>query len=312
VHPKALSPGAGPTRTRVLVIDDDPSTLRLLRSMLEGQGYECLTAASGAEGLRVIKSTPGILVAISDINMPGMDGIVFQKIMCSHVPPSCAPRVIFLTAHARVEFAVAALRQGAIDFLIKPVRPQELLSAVKSAVERVQRDRVALQLPNQAATLAQQAEALAAALRGWTHSQPEEPTPGVGRRNARTSARGVTRPADLALLGMDHLRRSRRAFAPLAELDDVAWDLLLELLRAEMSLQRLSVSALSISVEYVSPTTALRRIQELVKAGHIVRNPDPLDARRDFVSLASESRAALERYLEHVAKELTAAVTAVQ
>jgi DNA-binding MarR family transcriptional regulator len=80
-----------------------------------------------------------------------------------------------------------------------------------------------------------------------------------------------------------------------------------ELLRAERNGQRLSVSALTVSVEQVSATTALRRTQELVKAGHIVRNPDPTDARRDFVALAPEIRATLDRYLERVAAELTAA-----
>ncbi len=110
--------------------------------------------------------------------------------------------------------------------------------------------------------------------------------------------------SELALLGMDHLRKLRRQFPPLGELDDVAWDLLRELLRAERNGQRLSVSALSVSVEQVSSTTALRRTQELVKAGHIVRSPDPSDARRDFVALAGEIRGTLDRYLERVASEL--------
>ncbi len=113
--------------------------------------------------------------------------------------------------------------------------------------------------------------------------------------------------SELALLGMDHLRRLRRQFPPLGELDDVAWDLLRELLRAERIGQRLSVSALSVSVEQVSSTTALRRTQELVKAGHIVRSPDPSDARRDFVALADEIRGTLDRYLERVATELATA-----
>jgi DNA-binding MarR family transcriptional regulator len=85
--------------------------------------------------------------------------------------------------------------------------------------------------------------------------------------------------------------------------------LLLQLLRAEHEDERLSVSALSISVEHASPTTALRRIQELVKAGHVVRQPDPLDARRDFVVLSAGSRAVLEKYLQQVAGELAAAAT---
>src|SRR5690606_35341407 len=196
-----------------------------------------------------------------------------------------------------VEFAVAALRLGAVDFLVKPVRPQELLAAVRNALERVDQNRVAMQLTDQAALLAQQAEALAAALNAWKQPQAEHVP-----RSAETAG------SDLALLGLDHRRRPRQAVAPLGDLDDVAWDLLRELLRAERAGQRISVSALSISVEHISPTTALRRIRDLVKAGHIARNPDPLDARRDFVALAPESRAALEHYLEQVTKELAAAV----
>jgi CheY-like chemotaxis protein len=195
-----------------------------------------------------------------------------------------------------VDFAVAALRLGAADFLTKPVRPQDLVSAVRSAVARVDRERAAMQLTDRAAMLAQEAEALAAALNAWKHPQQEQ----VARKP------DVTR-GDFAMLGLDHLRRPHHSFAPLGDLDDVTWNLLLELLRVEKAAQRVSVSALSISVGDISPTTALRRIRELVKAGHLVRKPDPTDARRDFVALAPESRAALEQYLARVAKELATA-----
>jgi response regulator RpfG family c-di-GMP phosphodiesterase len=229
--------------------------------------------------------------------MPGMDGISLLKSLGSLKGAASVPRFIFLTAYPEVDFAVQALRLGAVDFLVKPVRPQELLNAVRSAVQRVDSSRVAMQLTDQAAMLAQQAEALAAALSAWKQPQAEQ-----AARPAEAS-RG-----DLSTLGLDRLRRPRQALEPLGELDDVAWDLLLELLRADKTAQRISVSALSISVPHISPTTALRRIRELVKAGHILRNPDPMDARRDFVVLGSDCRAALEHYLEQVAKELAAAV----
>ncbi len=283
---------AGPSR--VLVIDNDSSMVLWVRSVLQAEGYECFTALSGEEALATLRSTPDILVAISDIHMPGMDGISLLRNMSSALSDAASvPRFIFLTAYPEIDFAVAALRLGAVDFLVKPVRPQELSGAVRRACERVDRSRAALELTDQAALLAKQAEALAAALNAWKHPQPEP----VARKPSE----------DFALLGLDHLRRPRQSFAPLGALDDVAWELLLELLRAERVPQRISVSALSISVEHISPTTALRRIRELVKAGHIIRNPDPMDARRDFVTLAPESRAALEQYLGQVAKELAAA-----
>lgn len=297
------------TRPQILVIDDDPTTLELVRSVLEANGYSCLSASSGEQALALIRTTPGILLAISDINMPGMDGIAVLRSISTQPLAHPSPRVIFLTAYPSIDFAVAALRLGALDFLTKPVRPKNLLQAVREAVERVNRERGAQQPPDRSA-LAQQAEALAAALKEWANLQRQEggqpaaptPAPGHAPQDPRT-----LRAGEFALLGMDHLRRLRRLFPPLGDLDDVAWDLLRELLRAERNGQRLSVSALTLSVEQVSSTTALRRTQELVKAGHIVRNPDPSDARRDFVTLAADIRDALDRYLQRVAAELAAA-----
>ena len=297
------------TRPQILVIDDDPTTLELVRSVLEANGYSCLSASSGEQALALIRTTPGILLAISDINMPGMDGIAVLRSISTQPLAHPPPRVIFLTAYPSIDFAVAALRLGALDFLTKPVRPRNLLQAVREAVERVNRERAAQQPPDPSA-LAQQAEALAAALKEWANLQRQEsaqpaapmPAPASAPQDPRT-----LRAGEFALLGMDHLRRLRRLFPPLGDLDDVAWDLLRELLRAERNGQRLSVSALTLSVEQVSSTTALRRTQELVKAGHIVRNPDPSDARRDFVTLAADIRDALDRYLQRVAAELAAA-----
>ena len=292
------------TNSRVLVIDDDPATLQLVRSVLEANGHACLTAASAEEALAIVNATHDILVAISDINLPGMDGILFLERINSHRASQPAPRVIFLTAYPRLDFAVAALRLGAIDFLTKPVRPKELLRAVATAVERVQKERGALPAAEDAASLVQQAQALAAALKGWAQAQPHAQAPASPRA-------ALSDPGEFALLGMEQLRRLRREFPPLSELEDVAWDLLLELMRAEKSSSRLSVSSLSISVEHVSSTTALRRIQELVKAGYMVRTPDPTDARRDFVVLAAECRELLLKYLERVGNEFAAAASDV-
>lgn len=295
-HRACTRTNAGAVKTRVLVIDDDPATVQLVSSVLEANGYQCLTAPNAEQALAIVDSSPQIAIAICDINMPGMGGILFlERINALVAPHVLPPGVIFLTAHPRLDFAVAGLRLGAVDFLTKPVRPKELLSAVVTAVQRVQRDR-ANHVPNEIAAVAQQAQALAATLKGWAQAQAQP-----DRRGA------VANPGELALLGMEHLRRLRRSVPPLSELDDVAWDLLLELMRAEKTGQRLSVSSLSISIDHVSSTTALRRIHELVKAGHIVRVPDPTDARRDFVALPDECRAILERYVDRVGRELAAA-----
>jgi len=72
------------------------------------------------------------------------------------------------------------------------------------------------------------------------------------------------------------------------------------LLRAEQSNQRLSVSALTISIPGVSATTSLRRIGELATGGYVDRTPDARDGRRDFVTLTAKARSLLTDYLANV------------
>jgi DNA-binding response OmpR family regulator len=289
---------------RILAIDDDPPTLELVSSVLTTNGFPCLTASSGEQALALIAANPDILLAISDINMPGMDGIALLGRINSQSPEGLAPRVIFLTAHARVDYAVAALRLGAIDFLTKPLRPQNLLGVVRNAWDSAVRARAASALPEEVAALARKAQELAAIVQRRAVPRPPESAPVPA--TTVTAERSASHSADVALLGMDRLRRLRREFPPLGDLDDVAWDLVRELVRVERTTQRLSVSALSMAAEQVSSSTAVRRIQDLVRAGILVRTPDPADARRDFVNLAPELRATLDRYLEQVAHEFAA------
>jgi CheY-like chemotaxis protein len=294
---------------RILAIDDDPPTLELVSSVLTTNGFPCLTASNGEQALALVAAHTDILLAISDINMPGMDGIALLGRINAQSPEGHAPRVIFLTAHARVDYAVAALRLGAVDFLTKPVRPQNLLGVVRNAWDGVLRARAASALPDEVAALARKAQELAAIVqRRAVPRSPESPPPPVADATP-AAERGASHSADVALLGMDRLRRLRREFPPLGELDDVAWDLVRELVRVERTMQRLSVSALSMAAEQVSSSTAVRRIQDLVRAGVLVRTPDPADARRDFVNLAPEMRATLDRYLEQVAQEFAAFAT---
>lgn len=258
---------------RVLVVDDDTATLDLICSVLEANGAQCLRAQSGAQALQLASAHDELQLIITDINMPEIDGLAFTQRIVEMRGRGWIPPVVFLTAYPSLDFAISALRLGATDFLIKPIRPAQLIEVFRRAV----------------------GEALAS-------RRPREPFKSVAGSTATPA-----KPHDVsgrALLGIDELRNLRRAHPILSELDDTESDLLLELLRSERAGRQLSVSALSISVdnERVSAATALRRIQNLVRAGLIVRVPDPHDARRDFVSLAPETRSALELYLTQVAE----------
>lgn len=268
----------------VLVVDDDEATRQLICSVLEASGVSCLSAAGGKEALGLATAHQDVRLIITDINMPDMNGLMFVERLSATLNQASLPRVIFLTAYPSVDVAVSALRLGAADFLIKPVRPAQLLSIVKQVIE---------QAP------------------GKVREAPCDGVPAQSQRHSPTATSGETMLPDVsgrALLGIDELRNLRRSHPLLCELDDTACDLLLELMRAERAGQRLSVSALSISIdaERASSATALRRIHNLVSAGHVARDPDPMDARRDFVALAPQTRVALGTYLQQVAKAFAA------
>jgi len=301
----------------VLLLDDDATMLRILEGILAGAGYSCVVTTDPAEALALVVARPQVAVVLSDIFMPGVTGIQFvNRLNASalHHPP---PRVLLLTAQPSLETAVDALRLGVRDFLVKPIRPPELIEAVERAMSQARQDRMAHQArPPQVEQLMRQAEELVGRLRNLAYSNegpevsdassgnvPAANVPGTqpvaeSRGSAGAPGRAPTRDSGkLAVLDtIEQLRRLRARYEH-HKLDDVAWDLLLELLRAERLRQRLSVSGLAISISGVSATTSLRRMNELAARGYLERVPDPSDARRDFVSLTPKSQELLAEYL---------------
>jgi len=106
---------------------------------------------------------------------------------------------------------------------------------------------------------------------------------------------------------IETFRRLRAHYVGCDGLDDVAWDLLLELASAEHQRQRLSVSGLMLSSSQVSSTTLLRRIHELTDRGYIERSQDPNDARRHYVMLTQKGHALIAEFLERFGENLQVA-----
>ena len=120
-------------KKRILVVDDEPQITRVLRTALTGSGYDVRTADDGHSGLRVAREWQPDLV-ITDISMPNMNGIQaidHLRDRFPHVP------VVVLTGYPDVHMAVSCLRDGVVDYLVKPVDSKQLLAAVSRAmVER--------------------------------------------------------------------------------------------------------------------------------------------------------------------------------
>lgn len=118
---------------RVLVVDDDPEIVSLLKRGLAYEGYRVDTASDGAEALAKAREHEPDLV-ILDIMMPGIDGIEVSKRLrqASDVP------ILMLTARATVADRVAGLNSGADDYLVKPFAFDELLARVRVQLRRRQ------------------------------------------------------------------------------------------------------------------------------------------------------------------------------
>ena len=115
----------------ILVVDDDPQTLRYVRSALSGADYTPIVAASGKEALRLMEERRPELVLL-DMMLPESDGI---ELMGDIFAISDVP-VIFISAYGRDQMIAKAFEMGASDYIVKPFSPTELVARVRAALRR--------------------------------------------------------------------------------------------------------------------------------------------------------------------------------
>ena len=125
---------------KVLLVDDTPANLKVLRQALEPEGYSILIATGGEAALRIARSAHPDLILL-DVQMPGMDG--FEA--CRHLKGDAATQdipVIFVTARAETESVVAGFRVGGVDYIVKPFQSEEVLVRVQThlKIDRLTRD----------------------------------------------------------------------------------------------------------------------------------------------------------------------------
>jgi nitrogen regulation protein NR(I) len=116
---------------RVLVADDELNMRRVLEAILRREGYDVITAANGVEALGGMESKGGVHTVITDLKMPGLDGMGLLKKLSSDYPD--VP-VVMITAHGSVESAVEAVKLGAFDYLEKPFEQEQIRQVVAKAI----------------------------------------------------------------------------------------------------------------------------------------------------------------------------------
>jgi FixJ family two-component response regulator len=141
------------TEPVVYVVDDDVSVRSALKSLIRSVGLDVEGFASGQDFLNFARpDVPGCIVL--DVRLPGISGLDFHKVLIKagiHLP------VIFITAHGDVPMSVRAMKAGAVEFLTKPFRDQDLLDAIQLSLDQ---DRIRRKQDSEIAELRERFESL--------------------------------------------------------------------------------------------------------------------------------------------------------
>lgn len=118
-------------KNRILMIDDDKSILKLFTRILQNQGYEVDAAETGDEALKKI-ATSSFDLALIDVKLPDMDGIDLSRRMNSTHPHIIK---IVITGFPSIENGVKALESGVDAYLVKPVKPEDLIKMINERMK---------------------------------------------------------------------------------------------------------------------------------------------------------------------------------
>jgi two-component system response regulator HydG len=125
-------PAAGAGAPTVLVVDDEPSNLTSLEKIFQREGMRVLAAPSAKAALDLMRSHR-VEVVLTDLMMPGVSGIELLRALKQLAPDT---EVVMMTAYGTVETAVQAMREGAYDFVEKPLKRMSIVKSVRKAAER--------------------------------------------------------------------------------------------------------------------------------------------------------------------------------
>jgi twitching motility two-component system response regulator PilH len=117
---------------RILIVDDSPTEIHVLKTMLEKNGFETLSATSGEEGIEVAKTDQPDLV-LMDVVMPGLNGFQATRQLTKNADTSSIPVIIVTTKDQETD-RVWGLRQGAKDYITKPAKEADLVSKINAVL----------------------------------------------------------------------------------------------------------------------------------------------------------------------------------
>lgn len=118
----------------IMIVDDSPTEVHVMRTVLEKHGYETMSAADGSECMSLVRETRPDLI-LMDVVMPGINGFQATRTL-SRDPETRSIPVVMITTKSQETDRVWGMRQGAIDYLVKPVAEAELVAKAREVLEQ--------------------------------------------------------------------------------------------------------------------------------------------------------------------------------
>jgi twitching motility two-component system response regulator PilH len=119
-------------KTSILIVDDSPTELYVLKNLVEGAGYHAITASDGESGIAQARSTKPDLI-LMDVVMPGLNGFQATR-QLSRDPETSSIPIIIVTTKGQETDRTWGLRQGAKDYVVKPIVAADLLAKIQSVL----------------------------------------------------------------------------------------------------------------------------------------------------------------------------------
>ncbi len=268
----------------VLVVDHDQGCISHCAEMLDELGYPHHCFTSSRPALEALGYTPAIKIVLANVQMPSVDGFALIEEARVRAGGSRPIAAIVLAEQPTTELAIQSLRVDAVDFLPKPLAFDSYSGALRRA-RRYLADRHGAGQAD-VAGFGEQLSRLVAALESKAgDAVPDGP---VADKEIASTLR--------LIIGSRNLRTR---YFPGDLFADPAWDILLDLTRAALEKQQVSVSSVCIAAS-VPMSTALRWVRQMTEAGLLRRWTDPKDRRRDLIALTEQSASYMRDYLTGV------------
>lgn len=272
---------------QILIVDDDPDCREEYAEIAATMGYDCLTANNTASALQAIAGNSRIGLVITDLQMPGLDGIAFLDELDARFGAVRPLVTIVATGHGTIGLAAQAMRSNAADFLTKPLTRDELIGALRRGSARLNRSANQLRLAEFSED--QETEAGESAVSALPTGDADIPG---GAIEAEDETGHVLR----VIQGIIKSHELRERFVDANLLSDATWNILLELTAAKLEGKSVPINNACIAAK-VSPTTGLRHIKVLLDSGLVRQWKDPHDRRRTLLELEDHALAVMRGYI---------------